>query len=35
VIYGAVLIVVVRFVPEGMVGVVERLRGRRAARAHA
>ena len=35
VIYGAVLIVVVRFVPEGMAGVFQRLRARRAARAHA
>jgi branched-chain amino acid transport system permease protein len=35
VIYGAVLIVVVRFVPEGMAGVLERLRARRAARAQA
>jgi hypothetical protein len=30
-----VLIVVVRFVPEGMAGVFQRLRARRAARAHA
>ena len=35
VIYGAVLIVVVRFVPEGMAGIVDRFRARRAARAHA
>jgi ABC-type branched-subunit amino acid transport system permease subunit len=34
IIYGAVLILVVRFVPEGLAGVAARLRARRA-RAHA